>query len=175
MPLTEKIFLGTWKFDETIRDQAAIEAFFGTEEEANEWSAYAPDVLEFKMQGDNTYLEGGLYRHRFFLQVTARDPEIDLFIQYYIRSEGDWSYDASKNLLSEVTTNYKVLCMDEGTEEETRNSEDLGSLFDSSSVEAEQYSVQFISEQELRITDTEINLRFHLRRVPLEPALGISK
>ena len=34
-----------------------------------------------------------------FLQVTARDPEIDLFIQYYIRSEGDWSYDASKNLL----------------------------------------------------------------------------
>lgn len=108
------------------------------------------------------------------MQVTARDPEIDLFIRYYIRSEGDWSYDASKNLLSEVTTNYKVLCMDEGTEEETRNSEDLRSLFDSSSDEAEQYSVQFISEQELQITDTETNVRFHLYRVPLEQALEIS-
>lgn len=110
----------------------------------------------------------------FFLQVTARDPEIDLFIRYYIRSEGDWSYDALKNLLSEVTTKYKVLCMDEGTEKETRNSEDLRSLFDSSFDEAEQCSVQFISEQELQITDTETNVRFHLYRMPLEQALEIS-
>lgn len=175
MPLTEESFLGTWKFDETIKDKAVVDAFFDTVEEANDWSAYAPDVLEFKLQGDNTYLEGGLCRHRFFMQVTVRDSEINFIIRYYIQSKGNWSYDASSQRLTEVNIASKVMCMDEETEKETQGSEDLRSLFDKHNGETELYLVQFINEDELVITEDELNLRLHLRRVSLEQALEIKE
>lgn len=175
MSLTEEIFLGTWRFDETIRDQAAVKAFSGTVEEANEWSAYAPDVLEFKMQGDNTYLEGGLYRHRFFLQAVVRDPEIDFIIRYYTRSEGNWFYDTSKGKLIEITSDSYTMCMDEETEKETKNDKDLRSMFRTYKGETEHYSVERVDRDTLVITEDELNLRLRLRRVPLKPALEIKE
>lgn len=175
MSLTEEIFLGIWRFDETIRDQAAVKAFSGTVEEANEWSAYAPDVLEFKMQGDNTYLEGGLYRHRFFLQAVVRDPEIDFIIRYYTRSEGNWSYDTSKGKLIEITSDSYTMCMDEETEKETKNDKDLRSMFRTYKGETEHYSVERVDRDTLVITEDELNLRLRLRRVPLKPALEIKE
>ena len=67
------------------------------------------------------------------------------------------------------------MCMIEETEKETDNSQDLRSIFRTYKGETEHYSVERVDRDTLVITEDEIYVRFHLRRVPLESVLGISK
>jgi len=159
----ESYLLGTWKISETLNDGAIFKIGEFTNTEITEFKELEYDVFEIKIQGTLNYDPCGSFHHKTYLHISIINEESDVQLRYYIRDNGKWTYCKAHNEISESHTEFDVLCLDEETEEVSREYPEILEEFNSE-VKNECCLIESINAEEITLTDKKTGLKMRLTK-----------
>lgn len=150
----EKQLLGTWKISEDLKKEAILELVESVDSEVDELDY---DAFELQIQGFVEYSQSGKVLYKFFMQMFVSSEDVNLRLRYYIQQEGNWSYHESNAEISESFTEVDVLCLDEETEEVTKENPDILEEFVPKKMNDSSF-IESISKNEVILRDKETGL-----------------
>tara|TARA_B110000483_G_scaffold180869_1_gene213887 strand:- start:2 stop:511 length:510 start_codon:yes stop_codon:yes gene_type:complete len=156
----KKQLSGTWKISENLGKEAIFEISESSDSEMDELDY---DAFELQIQGKVEYNQSGKILYKFFMQIFVSSDDVNLRLRYYIQQEGNWSYHESNAEISESFTEVDVLCLDDETEEVTKENPDILEEFVPKKMNDSSF-IESISENELMLRDKETGLMMRLTR-----------
>ena len=156
----KKQLSGTWKISEDLKKEAILEIAESSDSEMDELDF---DAFELQIQGKVQYSQSGKILYKFFMQMFVSSDDVNIRLRYYIQQEGNWSYHESNVEISESFTEVDVLCLDEETEEVTKENPDILEEFVPKKMNDSSF-IESISKNELILRDKETGLMMCLTR-----------
>ena len=150
----EKQLLGTWKISEDLKKEAILEIAESIDSDVDELNY---DAFELQIQGEIEYNQPGKVLYKFFMQMFVSSEDVNIRLRYYIQQEGNWSYHESNAEILESCSEVDVLCLDEETEELTKETPDILEEFIPENLNCSSL-IESMRENELILKDKETGL-----------------